>query len=254
MKQLVKLMLLLFTCPLFGIAQTEGSAGIRWTEGMSWERVKEQAKRENKFIFVDAYATWCGPCKKMDNEVYTDNEVGNLINSKFISVRLQMDKTDHDDEATKTWLVFADALAKKYEIDGYPYFLFFKPDGELLYKVAGYHGTDSFIEVANDALTDPEARYKKNLGLFSSGQLKPAAMIELAKTAKDKKDRKKAIEIVKQFKETYLDKASMDEVIQKDNLRILVEYPWELIRVDDRYFNLFFQQPGTGRLSDGREN
>ena len=52
--------------------------GIKWVTGLSWEQVLTKAKTENKFIFVDCYATWCGPCKVMDKDVYPNDTVGDL--------------------------------------------------------------------------------------------------------------------------------------------------------------------------------
>jgi len=92
---------------------------------------KQKAKTENKFVFVDAYATWCGPCKKMDKEVYTDQMVGELVNSKFISVKLQMDKTNNDDDRVKSWLAVARSFESQFQIDGYPSFYFFHLMGNL---------------------------------------------------------------------------------------------------------------------------
>ena len=43
--------------------------GIHFVNGLSWQEVLQKAKAENKYIFVDCYATWCGPCKAMDKEV-----------------------------------------------------------------------------------------------------------------------------------------------------------------------------------------
>jgi thiol:disulfide interchange protein len=47
----------------------DSSKGIRFEHGLSWAQVKEKAKAENKYIFMDCYATWCGPCKAMDKNV-----------------------------------------------------------------------------------------------------------------------------------------------------------------------------------------
>ncbi len=49
----------------------------------SWEQVKAKAKQENKHIFLDFYATWCGMCKHMDANVYTDKEIGEFFNRQF---------------------------------------------------------------------------------------------------------------------------------------------------------------------------
>src|SRR5690349_8999327 len=87
-----------FLLPLFTYAQ-----GIKFEDELTWEQVKQKAQMENKHIFVDAYATWCGPCKKMDKEVYSDEKVGIFFNDHFISVRLQFDSTQKDNELTKRW-------------------------------------------------------------------------------------------------------------------------------------------------------
>ncbi len=77
------------------------SQGIVFDERSSWQNILQQAKASNKYIFIDCYTTWCGPCKEMDNEVYTDGSVGDFMNKKFISVKLQMDTAAGDNESTK---------------------------------------------------------------------------------------------------------------------------------------------------------
>src|SRR5690606_14618888 len=55
-----KLFLLLFIIPFMAIGQEKG---ICFEHNTTWAKVKEKAKAENKHIFVDAFTTWCGPCK-----------------------------------------------------------------------------------------------------------------------------------------------------------------------------------------------
>ena len=43
--------------------------GIHFEQGLSWKDILAKAKAEHKYIFVDCYATWCGPCKYMDKNV-----------------------------------------------------------------------------------------------------------------------------------------------------------------------------------------
>mgnify|MGYP000857323607 CR=1 FL=1 len=59
--------------------------GIQFTQ-WSWKEILELAKKEDKPIFVDCYAVWCGPCKVMDAEVFTQPQVGDYFNSNFINV------------------------------------------------------------------------------------------------------------------------------------------------------------------------
>src|SRR5688500_9355246 len=95
-----KLLLIIFLLPLLTIAQEKG---IQWTTGLSWNQIKAKAKKENKFIFLDCYATWCGPCKEMDKKIYVNDSVGDYFNQHFVSVKVQMDKTKNDDESVKKW-------------------------------------------------------------------------------------------------------------------------------------------------------
>ena len=63
----------------------QGSDGIVFKKD-DWSAILAQAKAEDKLIFVDAYTTWCGPCKKMDRDVFPQMEVGSFYNAMFINV------------------------------------------------------------------------------------------------------------------------------------------------------------------------
>jgi thioredoxin-related protein len=245
MKQLIWLMLL--AMPFFVLSQNvdlvHDNSGVKWTEGLSWDSVIEKAKKENKFIFVDCYATWCGPCKQMDKEVYTQKNVGEILNPKFISVKVQMDKTEKDNEITKKWYPVVKEFREQYSIEGYPSYLFFNSAGMLAYKALGFQDAKVFVETVKEALTDPEARYQRDVEKFKSGQLVYTYMPDLARQAKDKKDEELATEIAKHFKEKYLDKLNDDEVFTKGNLGFLMVFQPELLKTNDRYFQFFYQHP-----------
>ena len=66
--------------------------GIEFLHG-SWEDALDAAKEEDKIIFVDAYAKWCGPCKRMAKEVFTKKEVGTFFNDNFINIKLDMEES-----------------------------------------------------------------------------------------------------------------------------------------------------------------
>lgn len=237
--------ILLLTC-LASYSQTPPEEnGIQWVTGLTWDQVKQKAKHENKFIFIDAYTTWCGPCKKMDKEVYPDKNVGEVVNPKFISVKLQMDQIAKDNEETKSWYPIAKEFNSQYSIDGFPSFLFFNPEGKLVHKAIGYMDGPGFIDLAKDALTDPEKRYEKSVEKFKKGELNYALMPNLATYAfQNKKNKDLGVEILTTYKTQYLDKLTDDEVFQKKDLKLLANYCGYLINSKDRYFNLFYHQPG----------
>ena len=116
-----KIIVILLFFPLFSFAQS--AEGIRFEKSLNWPGVLQKARQEHKGIFVDCYATWCGPCKMMDNAVYPNDTVGKYMNDKFISVRLQMDKTDHDDSTVRQWYYTAASFENTYSITAYPTFL-----------------------------------------------------------------------------------------------------------------------------------
>jgi thiol:disulfide interchange protein len=68
---------------------------IKFATG-SWNDILVQAKAENKPIFVDFYTEWCGPCKMMSKQVFTDKEVAKYYNTNFISVKINEETHYHN--------------------------------------------------------------------------------------------------------------------------------------------------------------
>lgn len=64
---------------------------IRFEEG-SYQEALNKAKKENKLLFVDCYTSWCGPCKMLANEVFTNNEVADYFNANFVSLKVDCEK------------------------------------------------------------------------------------------------------------------------------------------------------------------
>lgn len=122
------------------------SQGIEFEHG-TWTEVLAKAKQTNKPIFVDIYTSWCGPCKKMSNEVFPLAEVGKVYNSSFICYKIDAEKG----EGVK--------IAKQYEVNSYPTYLFVKADGTLIMKGIGSMTTVKFIALSQsvkDELSNPK--------------------------------------------------------------------------------------------------
>lgn len=108
-----------------------------WT----WKAMLAEAKQQNKLIFMDAYAVWCGPCKWMTKNVFSVPEVGQVFNRNFINAYIDMEKGE------------GVALRKQYNIRAYPTYLFINGDGEVVHKVVGQTDTASFIQHGLDAMS-----------------------------------------------------------------------------------------------------
>src|ERR1700761_8867531 len=83
-----KIAITLFITALNILIVKAQDTGIQFTKVLSWEEVLQKAKTEHKYIFMDCYATWCGPCKGMEEDIYPLKAVGDVYNKDFISVKL----------------------------------------------------------------------------------------------------------------------------------------------------------------------
>ncbi len=163
-----KLLFLILCAPFICIAQ-EGNPGILFENSLNWQQILLKAKAENKFIFVDCFATWCGPCKQMDKEVFSSKNVGAFFNERFISVKLQMDTTAHDNDHTRRQYDFAANFASQHKVKAFPTYLFFSPNGKIVDKYIGSLKEGDFITLANNSL-NPEKQYYTLLDNYKMGK------------------------------------------------------------------------------------
>lgn len=236
MKKIVMLAALLLPGALF--AQ---NLGIQFTEYESWRQLLERAKAQHKNIFVDAYTTWCGPCKRMDAEVYHDAKLRNYVNDHFIAVKIQFDKTDHDSEGVKRWYNIASELQKKYTIDAFPTLLFISPDDELFCKIVGFYSADvllNSIVIAND----PQGSFLSKMTKYSAGSLPIAELPDFAIKAKDYKYDSLAFAAAKQYKLKVIDKTRPEKIVTPQ-LHVFMIYFGDLFTVNDQMSEYIYAYP-----------
>lgn len=112
----------------FGFSYVNTSAnspeGIQF-QNISFEAALKKAKKEKKLIFVDAYAVWCGPCKWMEANTFSEKEVGDAFNDKFINLKIDMEKGEGPE------------LARKYNVRAYPTMFLIDGDGKVVKRILG---------------------------------------------------------------------------------------------------------------------
>ncbi len=112
-------------CTLFflqnGIAQEHD---IHFEHG-TLEEALALAKKNKKPLFVDVWATWCGPCKYMAATAFKDERVADFYNEKFVNLKLDGEKNDGPE------------VMRKYQISAYPTLLYFNAEGVLVLKIVG---------------------------------------------------------------------------------------------------------------------
>jgi len=167
------LLFIISVCLLVG-GTANAQDGIKFNEN-SWKELLAKAKKQDKLIFVDAYAVWCGPCKQMTRDVFSQKEVGSFFNARFINAKIDMEKGE------------GIGLSKEFGVMAYPTLLFVNSDGEVVHRSVGYHTTDLLIELAKAAL-DPNRNMGSISGKYNSGDRSPELLHNLALAKYDAMD------------------------------------------------------------------
>src|SRR5262245_58120660 len=85
-----------------------------------WEEFNDaafaRARKEGRFLLLDCVATWCHWCHVMDDTTYPDPELGQLLNERFIALRIDVDARPD--------------IATRYEAWGWPATVIYNPQGE----------------------------------------------------------------------------------------------------------------------------
>jgi thioredoxin-related protein len=216
--------------------------GVSFQNDLSWEQVLAKAKTENKLVFVDCLATWCGPCKAMDKDVYSNDSVGDYFNDHFVSVKMQMDTSAQDNDAIKARYADAHYISGTYKVNAYPSFLFFDNDGNIVHENTGYQKPADLIRTGQNAL-DPDKQYYTLLKSYQEGKKDYAGMPELARTTKMLGDKRLSQQIAADYMHGYLEKLSEDQFLLDQNQDFMAEYP-SVITSKDRIFHLCMKEPG----------
>lgn len=235
---------LLSFIPLLLNAQTDTTyQGIKFLQGLSWEQIKAKAKTEKKYIFLDCYATWCGPCKMMDRDIYPHFRAGYAMNDHFISVKVQMDSTAKDNEEIRHWYADARSLMRTYKIDAFPTYLFFSPDGKLVHQESGYMDLKKFTRMSELARDPQKPLYYTKYELYKKGRKDYTTMGSLAIFTKNLiGDEAIGKTIAKDYKQNYLNKLDSPALITKQHLDFIAEFP-ELVVSSDKIFALAYKDP-----------
>jgi thiol-disulfide isomerase/thioredoxin len=151
---------------LLGIGMQSYGEGIKFFKG-TWEEVLVEASKQGKPIFVDFYATWCGPCIRLSKEVFTQDAVGNFFNENVISFKVDAEK----EELT---------LVEEVGLDAYPTLVFFNAEGKVVKKHVGYIEEEALVGLARQV-----SSYKNLKQTVLSGKASRMEMISYLSMAKD---------------------------------------------------------------------
>jgi thiol-disulfide isomerase/thioredoxin len=126
-----------------------------------WQEIVAMAKQENKMIFLDAYASWCGPCKWMAANIFTNDTIAAYYNKTFICASFDMEKGEGLN------------LRTKYGVRAYPSLLFINTDENMVHeRVGAAQKVKDYIDMAKVA-QNPEDCLAAYLKKYNAGNNSP---------------------------------------------------------------------------------
>ena len=129
---------------------------LQWTaqaqDQINWMKFEEAIAANSsspKMILVDVYTDWCGWCKKMDKETFTDPSVIAHINQNFYAVKMNAEDTNRTfDFMGKTYTEAQ--MAASMRVRSYPNFVIIEPKLQNIAQLPGYRNPEQFIAGLND--------------------------------------------------------------------------------------------------------
>lgn len=135
-----------FLVALLGLAiqmNAQTTEGMKFCkEGTKFAEAVVQAKAEKKMVFLDCYTSWCGPCKMMARDIFPQKKVGDFMNSKFICIKIDMEKGE------------GPSLTQKFQVSAFPTFIIFNSDAQEIGRFLGGSDADGFIDRVKKASID----------------------------------------------------------------------------------------------------
>ncbi|MEM1096586.1 MAG: DUF255 domain-containing protein [Bacteroidota bacterium] len=132
------------------LAQWDAAEGINW---LSFQEALAEAERSGKKVMIDAYSPRCGWCRKLHEEVYTDENIRGYVNEHFVMTRLNID--ERSDTLRYGGYVLPSALLAAYwGATSTPTTVFLKSDGEAITGLPGFQKVDFFLDVMEYIASD----------------------------------------------------------------------------------------------------
>lgn len=139
------------------------------TAQTQWRTIEDAATTQigSRFYLVDFYTDWCGYCKKMDRQTFTDPTVAKIMNTYYYPVKFNAEGNE-----TVTWngRVYPPATQGRNKVHvftqatlgqriGFPSFAIFRADGTLLTVVPGFYPPREFAVILWYFASGDNAKY-----------------------------------------------------------------------------------------------
>ena len=124
--------LILFPSCLVLSAQTKELSFVK-ADSSNWKTILLQAQEKSQPVFLDFYATWCGPCKAMDQDVFSKEEVIKFLDENYLTVKVDIDSP------------FGKRMKSLLNVNAYPTYVVITNDQQEIARRTGKSGATKFL-------------------------------------------------------------------------------------------------------------
>jgi thioredoxin-related protein len=135
-------MALLFNIGFSDTDKSEAENTIKW---IKYDEGLKIAAEENKPILIDFYTKWCGFCKKMDRETFSNDKVARYLDEKFVTVKVNGES--NETVALSEGSLSERQVSRSFGVRGYPTYWFLKASGEKIDNIRGYRPPEMFMTI-----------------------------------------------------------------------------------------------------------
>lgn len=120
---------------------------------VEWHTVEaaSKAKIGSRLYFIDFYTSWCGYCKKMDRETFSDPTVAKILNKYYYPVKFNAEGSNTFTWFGHTYRPGRGTRGSAHEfasgLRGYPTFVLYQSDGTAFQAIPGFYDAASFTVV-----------------------------------------------------------------------------------------------------------
>lgn len=148
MKVLFRLATLMLAFTVLGCSGSKKATvtpiGVAFTKSDSMEAILAKAEKDDKLVFIDIMTDWCLPCKMMDQDVFSNPEIADFMNSNFINYKVDAEKKN------------GPIISLVYEVQSFPTLLFVDSKGKVIVKKVGAAYHTELMDMAKTALASTE--------------------------------------------------------------------------------------------------
>lgn len=104
---------------------------------IAFDEAIEEAGRDGKVVFLDFYATWCPPCRRLDAVTWSDPEVAAWLEANAVPLKIDAERNAE--------------MAERFMVEAYPTLIFLDPSGREVRRVLGFRDPAAFLLEAKSA-------------------------------------------------------------------------------------------------------